>query len=67
MYKLTLKQANTIIEHALAKGHENKFPPLAVVVLDDSGHIKAAQPAFTSVTAGNLASHSSGPNLFACR
>ena len=43
MSKLTLKQANTIIEHALAKGHENKFPPLAVVVLDDSGHIKAAQ------------------------
>ena len=40
---LTLQQANTIIEHALAKGREMKVPPLAVVVLDDSGNIKAAQ------------------------
>ena len=40
---LTLKQANTIIENALAKGREMKVPPLAVVVLDDSGNIKAAQ------------------------
>jgi len=43
MSKLTLKQANTIIEHALAKGRESNVPPLAVVVLDDSGNIKAAQ------------------------
>jgi uncharacterized protein GlcG (DUF336 family) len=43
MSTLTLKQANTIIEQALAKGHEARFPPLAVVVLDDSGNIKAAQ------------------------
>ncbi len=40
---LTLTQANSIIEHALAKGREMKLPPLAVVVLDDSGNIKAAQ------------------------
>jgi len=40
---LTLTQANTIIEHALAKGREMKVPPLAVVVLDESGNIKAAQ------------------------
>lgn len=43
MATLTLTQANTIIEHALAKGREARFPPLAVVVLDDSGNIKAAQ------------------------
>jgi uncharacterized protein GlcG (DUF336 family) len=43
MSTLTLIQANTIIEHALAKGHETRLPPLAVVVLDDSGNIKAAQ------------------------
>ena len=40
---LTLRQANTIIENALAKGREMKVPPLAVVVLDDSGNVKAAQ------------------------
>jgi uncharacterized protein GlcG (DUF336 family) len=43
MSKLTLKQANTIIEHALAKAHEMKIKPLAVVVLDDSGNVVAAQ------------------------
>lgn len=40
---LTLGQANTIIEQARAKGRELRLPPLAVVVLDDSGNIKAAQ------------------------
>ena len=40
---LTLAQANTIIQNALAKGREMKVPPLAVVVLDDSGNVKAAQ------------------------
>jgi uncharacterized protein GlcG (DUF336 family) len=40
---LTLKQANTIIEAALAKAREMKIKPLAVVVLDDSGNVKAAQ------------------------
>lgn len=43
MAKLTLKQANTIIENALAKAHEMKVKPLGVVVLDDAGHIVAAQ------------------------
>jgi len=43
MMSLTLKQANTIIEAALAKAREMKIKPLAVVVLDDSGNVKAAQ------------------------
>ena len=40
---LTLKQANTVIEAALAKARDMKIQPLAVVVLDDSGNVKAAQ------------------------
>lgn len=43
MAKLTLKQANTIIEQALAKAREMKIKPLAVVVLDDSGNIVSSQ------------------------
>ena len=43
MAKLTLKQANTIIEQAMAKAHEMKIKPLTVVVLDDSGNIVAVQ------------------------
>jgi len=43
MPKLTLQQANTIIEHALKKARERKYKPLAVVVLDESGNLKAAQ------------------------
>ena len=43
MPALTLKQANTIIESALAKAHEMKIKPLAVVVLDASGNIVASQ------------------------
>ncbi len=43
MAKLTLHQANTILEHALAKAREMKIKPLGVVVLDESGHIKSAQ------------------------
>jgi len=41
--KLTLQQANRIIEGALAKAREMKLKPLGVVVLDESGHLKAAQ------------------------
>ena len=41
MSKLTLKQANTILEHAVAKAREMKIKPLTVVVLDDSGNIVA--------------------------
>ena len=43
MSKLTLKQANTIIEKGLAKAREMKIKPLSVVVLDDAGHIVSAQ------------------------
>ncbi len=41
--KLTLQQANTIIDKALANAREMKIKPLAVVVLDESGNVKAAQ------------------------
>jgi uncharacterized protein GlcG (DUF336 family) len=43
MAKLTLQQANRIIEGALAKAREMKIKPLGVVVVDDSGNVKAAQ------------------------
>ena len=36
MSKITLQQANTIIEKAFAKAKEMKVNPLAVVVLDAS-------------------------------
>jgi uncharacterized protein GlcG (DUF336 family) len=41
--RLTLEQANTIIEHALAHARRQDYQPLAVVVLDDSGNLKAMQ------------------------
>jgi len=43
MSKLTLKQANTIIEKALERARAMKIKPLAVVVLDDSGNVRSAQ------------------------
>jgi uncharacterized protein GlcG (DUF336 family) len=43
MSKLTLVQANRIIEGALAKAREMKIKPLAVAVLDDAGHVKSLQ------------------------
>jgi uncharacterized protein GlcG (DUF336 family) len=43
MSRLTLKQANTIIDKALAKAREMKIKPLGVVVLDESGNIMSAQ------------------------
>lgn len=43
MSRLTLKQANTIIEQGFAKAREMKIKPLAIVVLDDSGNIVSAQ------------------------
>lgn len=43
MSKLTLVQANKIIEAALANARELKIKPLAVVVLDEAGHVKAIQ------------------------
>ena len=38
---LTLDQASTIIDAALAKGRELNLKPLTVVVLDDGGNLKA--------------------------
>lgn len=43
MSKLTLAQANKIIEGALANARQLKIKPLSVAVLDDGGHIKAIQ------------------------
>jgi uncharacterized protein GlcG (DUF336 family) len=41
--KLTLIQANKIVEVAFAKARELKIKPLAVAVLDDAGHVKSLQ------------------------
>ena len=43
MSLLTLKQAEIIIDQALEKARQMKLPALAVVVLDDAGHIKAVK------------------------
>jgi uncharacterized protein GlcG (DUF336 family) len=43
MSKLTLAQANKIIEVAFAKAREMKVKPLAVAVLDESGNVKSLQ------------------------
>lgn len=43
MTELTLAKALKIITAALAKGKELGFRPLAVVVLDAGGHVKAVQ------------------------
>jgi uncharacterized protein GlcG (DUF336 family) len=43
MSLLTLKQAEIIIDKALEKARQMKLPALAVVVLDDAGHIKAVK------------------------
>lgn len=40
---ITLSQAETIVEAALAKARERGFPPLSVAVLDAGGHLKALQ------------------------
>jgi len=40
---LKLREANSIIENALARATELQTPPLAVVVLDAGGHVVAAQ------------------------
>ena len=41
MQTLTLAQANTIITAALAKSKEAGYRPMAIAVLDASGHLKA--------------------------
>jgi uncharacterized protein GlcG (DUF336 family) len=43
MPRLSLTQANKIIETAFAKAREMKIRPLAVAVLDDAGHVKSLQ------------------------
>lgn len=43
MSKLTLAKANRVIALALARAKESGFKPLAVVVLDSGGAVKAAQ------------------------
>ena len=43
MTALTLAQANLIIESALKRSQELGYKPMAVVVLDEAGHTKAAQ------------------------
>lgn len=40
---LTLEQANRIIAAALQHSAQAGYKPMAVVVLDDSGHLKSAQ------------------------
>jgi uncharacterized protein GlcG (DUF336 family) len=43
MTKLTLAQANTLIDTALAEGRKKNLAPLAVAVLDAGGHPIALQ------------------------
>ena len=43
MTALTLLQANAVANAALAASHQAGYAPMAVVVLDASGHLKAAQ------------------------
>ena len=43
MSKLTLTQANDIIEAALSRARELKLPPISVAVLDPGGHLVALQ------------------------
>src|SRR3990170_4156212 len=43
MHRLTLSQANALIEAALAKGAELGLNPLTVAVLDPGGYLIAAQ------------------------
>ena len=42
MARLTLAQAQQIVAAALAQSAAGKYKPMAVVVLDDAGHLKAA-------------------------
>jgi len=43
MTSLTLNQANYIIEAALKRSNEQGYKPMAVVVLDEAGHVKSSQ------------------------
>jgi uncharacterized protein GlcG (DUF336 family) len=43
MTTLTLDQANKILSAALAQSKKQGYKPMGIVVLDDAGHLKAAQ------------------------
>ena len=43
MAALTLAQANQIVAAAFAQSQASSYKPMAVVVLDDAGHVKSAQ------------------------
>jgi uncharacterized protein GlcG (DUF336 family) len=43
MIGISLEQANEIIREAFTRAQEMGIPPVTVVVLDDGGHLKAAQ------------------------
>lgn len=43
MANISVKDASTIVDAAIAKGRENSFEPLTVVVLDAGGHLVAAK------------------------
>ncbi len=43
MSRLTLAQANKIIEAALALARQRGYRAMGIVVLDEAGHIRAAQ------------------------
>ncbi|HLS50795.1 MAG TPA: heme-binding protein, partial [Burkholderiaceae bacterium] len=43
MTKLTLNQANKIIEAAIADARKKNYQAMAIVVLDEAGNLKAAQ------------------------
>ncbi|HEX8374436.1 MAG TPA: heme-binding protein, partial [Geminicoccaceae bacterium] len=43
MTTLTLAQANTIVAAAFERSQSSGYKPMAVVVLDESGHVKSAQ------------------------
>ena len=43
MSEMTLELANRIVANAIGKAREMGVPPLGVVVLDQSGHMKAMQ------------------------
>src|SRR5258708_27478974 len=43
MSKLPMRAANTVVEKGMERGRAMKSKPIAVVVLDDAGHVKAVQ------------------------
>lgn len=43
MNQLTLAAANKILETAVVTARQKGYPPLAIVVLDESGHVRALQ------------------------